>query len=79
MKLYREVKCSDRLPDSLKIVTVYYDDNTYVAYVFYDADRKTWHYVYEPDGEDDTTEPDSWLEPYELPTEEEIDKASEKY
>ncbi|KKM79379.1 hypothetical protein LCGC14_1350550 [marine sediment metagenome] len=66
MKLFKEVEASERLPDSLKVVTAYYDDNTFVTFVFYNEDEKAWYYAFEPDEEDQASEPDSWLEPFEI-------------
>ena len=69
---YREVKCSDRLPE-LKDreqgvsdwVLCYWKDTDDWGETFYDYGNEIW------DGNND---PEFWLEPYELPTEEEIIK-----
>lgn len=61
MKLFREVKCSDRLPEDK--VTVYagnHDDQELTL----ETKATILKYCM-----------DFWLEPYELPTEEEIQKA----
>lgn len=65
---YREVKCSDRLPgeDGWYTVWVYGKDITVETYPFEKSNKhciKGW--------EDDV---EKWLEPYELPTDEEIDR-----
>jgi len=53
-------------PPSLKVVTAYWDDNTATAHVFYDAEKKEWHYAFEPDEEDHCSEPEAWLKPLSL-------------
>ena len=72
---FRPVKCSDRLPE-LKDreqgvgdwVLCYWKDTDDWGETFYDYGNEMW------DGNND---PEFWLEPYELPTEEEIDGAIE--
>ena len=68
---YREVKCSDRLPEKehpnntlSKSVFVIYGDGD-GSYSWYDYTDNAWY------GREAVL---SWLEPYELPTEEEIEK-----
>ena len=75
MKLYREVKASERLPNSLEVVTAYYDDYTDVAYVFYDEAGKRWHYAFGPSLIE--SYPEAWIEPIEI-TEEEIEEICKK-
>ena len=75
MKLYREVKCSDRLPTIagpyyIKVVPAAIDD-TMRGFGQHDI----YQWFDNPSFDQDelwTNTFESWLEPYELPTEEEI-------
>jgi len=81
MKLYREVKASERLPDSLKVVTAYDHDDTLVDLVFYNGYNKIWYSVYALDDNGNSSiipEPESWLDPISI-TEEEKKQAASDY
>lgn len=84
---YREVKCSDRLPDydteegiyppiHSVVVPALWEINTegfHIISSFYDYTNEYWHInliEYDPPKKG----PVYWLEPYELPTEEEMIK-----
>ena len=81
---YREVKCSDRLPEQekdnhgelLRFTIPYHliTGSNIRTVGYYDYELKQW---FAEDYPESTVE--SWLEPYELPTEEEIKKAWKQY
>lgn len=74
--MYREVKCEDRLPDSLRVVIASYDDNTIISQVFYDEENKSWHWAFTDPEENSSDEPDWWLEP--IPSTSETKPVSEE-
>jgi hypothetical protein len=75
MKLFREVKCSDRLPEREDVYFVYYNktvDGYMKGHEYFNPDKERtvafWRSNYH-----------IWLEPYELPTDEEIRKEAATY
>jgi hypothetical protein len=74
MKLYREVKCSDRLPKKEGEYMVLLEDGA-VQHEPFKPDLGWWVEYHLP-GTDKVI---SWLEPYEPPTEEEIHEIVSKY